>query len=60
MEFRDNTRENAFRLEVRGFLESEFPKEFESRPTEWGLFNGAGRAQPDFVSFMKGWTAKLN
>ena len=60
MEFRDNPRESAFRTEVRGFLESEFPKEFESRPTEWGLFNGAGRAQPDFVSFMKGWTAKLN
>jgi alkylation response protein AidB-like acyl-CoA dehydrogenase len=45
---------------VRAFLDSEFPSEFGERPTEWGLFNGAGRATGDFVQFMKTWTAKLN
>jgi alkylation response protein AidB-like acyl-CoA dehydrogenase len=60
MEFRDNERETAFRAEVSSFLDAEFPPEFSGRPTEWGLFNGAGRATPDFVQFMRGWTAKLN
>src|SRR6185503_12622629 len=60
MEFRDNETEAAFRGKVSGFLDAEFPKEFEGRSTEWGLFNGAGRIGPDFMGFMKGWTAKLN
>jgi alkylation response protein AidB-like acyl-CoA dehydrogenase len=60
MEFRDNEKEAAFRGTVSGFLDAEFPKDFEGRSTEWGLFNGAGRVGPDFMGFMKGWTAKLN
>jgi alkylation response protein AidB-like acyl-CoA dehydrogenase len=60
MEFRDNEKEAGFRAEVRGFLDAEFPRDFSDRPTEWGLFNGAGRVGPDFASFMRGWTAKLN
>ncbi len=60
MEFRDSTREADFRTVVRSFLESEFPSEFASRPTEWGLFNGAGRVGRDFVDFLKGWNTKLN
>jgi len=60
MEFRDNERETAFRAEVSSFLDTEFPPEYSNRPTEWGLFNGAGRAVPGFMEFMRGWTAKLN
>lgn len=60
MEFRDNEREAAFRMTVREFLDAEFPKELESRPAEWGLFNGAGRVTPDFIQFMKRWNTKLN
>jgi len=60
MEFRDSPKEAVFRTEVRAFLNSEFPSEYSSRPTEWGLFNGAGRAFPGFVEFMRSWTPKLN
>ena len=60
MEFRDSPREAEFRTIVRTFLDSEYPSEYAARPTEWGLFNGAGRAQAGFQQFMKGWTAKLN
>ena len=60
MEFRDSPPETAFRSTVRDFLESEFPGEFSGRPTEWGLFNGAGRINPDFAAFMKTWNPKLN
>jgi alkylation response protein AidB-like acyl-CoA dehydrogenase len=60
MEFRDSEREAAFRAEVSSFLDAEFPPEYSNRPTEWGLFNGAGRAFPGFMEFMRGWTAKLN
>ncbi len=60
MEFRDSPREAEFRATVRAFLDSEYPQEYASRPTEWGLFNGAGRAQAGFQQFMRGWTAKLN
>ncbi len=60
MEFRDNPAEAAFRDTVSSFLEQEYPSEYAARPTEWGLFNGAGRAQPGFREFMRDWTAKLN
>ncbi len=60
MEFRDSAGESAFRATVRGFLDSEYPAEHAARPTEWGLFNGAGRAQPGFQQFMRDWTGKLN
>ena len=46
MEFRDSQHESQFRAVVREFLDKEFPAEFADRPSEWGLFNGAGRAQP--------------
>ena len=57
MEFRDSPREAEFRATVRAFLDSEYPPEYADRPTEWGLFNGAGRAQAGFQQFMRGWTA---
>jgi alkylation response protein AidB-like acyl-CoA dehydrogenase len=60
MEFRDASAETAFRSEVRAFLDAEFPQTHADRPTEWGLFNGAGRVDRDFAAFMKSWTAKLN
>ncbi len=60
MEFRDNTSEIGFRREVSSFLDAEFPKEVGERPTEWGLFNGAGRATSGFVDFMRSWNKKLN
>ncbi len=60
MEFRDSERETEFRAVVREFLDSEYPSEFAARPTEWGLFNGAGGRQPAFWEFMRGWTKKLN
>ena len=60
MEFRDSTKEAAFRTEVSSFLDSDYPKQFSERATEWGLFNGAGRSNPEFVQFMRGWTGKLN
>ena len=60
MEFRDSPHEAEFRTMVRSFLDAEYPSGFAERPTEWGLFNGAGRAQPGFAEFMRGWTAKLN
>ncbi len=60
MEFRDSERETEFRAVVREFLDSEYPNEFAERPTEWGLFNGAGGRQPAFWEFMRGWTKKLN
>ncbi|MBK9609886.1 acyl-CoA dehydrogenase family protein [Candidatus Amarobacter glycogenicus] len=60
MEFRDSPKETEFRAVVREFLDTEFPAEFGDRPTEWGLFNGAGRAQAGFVQFMRSWNTKLN
>ena len=60
MEFRDSPDESAFRTRVRSFLADEFPPEFANRRTEWGLFNGAGRADADFRDFYRTWTAKLN
>ncbi|MBK6319218.1 MAG: acyl-CoA dehydrogenase family protein [Dehalococcoidia bacterium] len=60
MEFRDSPKETEFRAVVREFLDREFPAEFGDRPTEWGLFNGAGRAQAGFVQFMRSWNTKLN
>ena len=60
MEFRDSTKEAAFRTEVSSFLDSDYPKQFSERATEWGLFNGAWRSNPEFVQFMRGWTGKLN
>ena len=60
MEFRDSPKEMEFRETVRSFLQAEYPEEHGARPTEWGLFNGAGRAQQGFAQFMRGWTAKLN
>jgi alkylation response protein AidB-like acyl-CoA dehydrogenase len=62
MDFRDSTREDAFRTEVRTFLDSELPAFIAQRPNEWGLFNASGAAgpSPEVREFMKGWTAKLN
>ncbi|MBI5948817.1 MAG: acyl-CoA dehydrogenase family protein [Chloroflexi bacterium] len=60
MEFRDNPSEASFRRVVSSFLDAEFPKEMGERPTEWGLFNGAGRATAGFVDFMRSWNKKLN
>ena len=60
MDFHDSAKETGFREEVRGFLGSEFPQELSERPTEWGLFNGAGYADPKFREFFKTWTGKLN
>ena len=60
MEFRDSPKETEFRQAVRGFLDAEFPPELGERPSEWGLFNGAGRAQAGFVQFMRSWNTKLN
>ncbi|MFN0093680.1 MAG: acyl-CoA dehydrogenase family protein, partial [Dehalococcoidia bacterium] len=60
MEFRDSPEEAAFRTRVRSFLDAEFPREFGNRPTEWGLFNGAGRADGAFRDFFREWTKKLN
>ncbi len=60
MEFRDSPKEDQFRAEVRSFLDKEFPPEFSNRPTEWGLFNAAGRMSSDFAGFMRSWTPKLN
>jgi len=60
MEFRDSPNEIAFRKTVSDFLDNEYPAEMAERPTEWGLFNGAGRAQPGFREWMRDWTAKLN
>ncbi|MGI8926881.1 MAG: acyl-CoA dehydrogenase family protein [Tepidiformaceae bacterium] len=60
MEFRDSAVEAGFRQEVREFLQRDFPEEMGRRPTEWGLFNGAGRMGPDYAAFMKGWTRQLN
>ena len=60
MNFRDNETETAFRHGVRSFLDENFPQELSERPTEWGLFNGAGWASQAFRDFMKTWTPKLN
>jgi alkylation response protein AidB-like acyl-CoA dehydrogenase len=60
MNFRDDPAESTFRTEVRSFLDENYPDEFAQRPTEWGLFNGAGFANVAFRDFMKTWTAKLN
>jgi alkylation response protein AidB-like acyl-CoA dehydrogenase len=60
MDFRDNPQEAAFRKVASGFLDAEFPKELASRPEEWGLFNGSGRANPQYREFMVEWTKKLN
>ena len=60
MNFRDNETESAFREEVRTFLDQEYPREMGERPTEWGLFNGAGWASQSFRDFVKTWTPKLN
>ena len=60
MDFHDSAKETGFRQEVKGFLGSEFPQELSERSTEWGLFNGAGYADPKFREFFKTWTGKLN
>jgi len=60
MDFHDSTAERAFRSEVATFLDAEFPAEMSQRPTEWGLFNGAGYTDAAFREFLRGWTAKLN
>jgi alkylation response protein AidB-like acyl-CoA dehydrogenase len=60
MNFRDSPTEAAFRAEVRAFLDAHFPAEFAARPVEWGLFNGAGVATPEFRAFLREWTARLN
>jgi alkylation response protein AidB-like acyl-CoA dehydrogenase len=61
MDFRDSTREDAFRSEVRSFLDTELPTFVGERPGEWGLFNGAaGGITQQFRDFMKTWTGKLN
>ncbi|GAB4331479.1 MAG: acyl-CoA dehydrogenase [Dehalococcoidia bacterium] len=64
MEFRDSPQEQAFRREVRSFLDAEYPKDVEEQRralAEWGLFNGAGRqGGPEFGEFWKSWQKKLN
>ncbi|MEX0784069.1 MAG: acyl-CoA dehydrogenase family protein [Dehalococcoidia bacterium] len=60
MNFRDDPTETEFRAEVRSFLDENYPREFGERPTEWGLFNGAGYANVAFRDFIKAWTGKLN
>lgn len=60
MDFHDSAEEGAFRREVRAFLDRELPEGVAHRRTEWGLFNGTGRADQGFAAFFKDWTAKLN
>ncbi|MEO9255103.1 MAG: acyl-CoA dehydrogenase family protein [Tepidiformaceae bacterium] len=61
MNFHDSTREDAFRHEVRSFLDSELPAFIAQRPGEWGLFNGAaGGMSQEVRDFYKTWTGKLN
>jgi alkylation response protein AidB-like acyl-CoA dehydrogenase len=60
MDFRDSSVESAFRQEVRQFLADELPAGMAGRRTEWGLFNGTGRADQGYADFFKTWTAKLN
>ncbi len=60
MEFRDSTAEVAFRNEVRGFLDSEYPTEMSAGRTEWGLFNASGMRGKEYYDFFRDWTTKLN
>ncbi len=60
MDFRDSPQEAAFRKVVSGFLDAEFPQELTNRPEEWGLFNGSGRANPQFRDFLVEWNRTLN
>ncbi len=60
MEFRDSGSEVAFRQEVRGFLDAEYPVEMSAGRTEWGLFNASGMRGKEYYDFFRDWTRKLN